>query len=185
MEDDKMLKSTLGATVFSLFAGMAAAGTYSVTVTNNLDKELLAPILITSAANDGEIFAAGYVTPEAEAQILTGDPGKLAMRIGADAMVGKGTDGPPGVLLAPGKSVTFEIETDATSVRVIAMVAPTMVPDNYVTNVVDLQGVDMIEAGLIRFDIGHDEGTMKTMRVGDMNMSMGTPVATVKFTKKM
>lgn len=179
-----MLRSTLGAIALAMIANVATAGVYTVTVTNNLDEELLAPILITSAANDGEIFLNGYVTPEAENQVLTGDPGKLVARIGPDAMVGKGSDGPPGVLLAAGKSVTFQIETEATAVRVFAMVAPTLVPDNFVTNVIDLQGGVMVETGLIRFDIGFDEGTMKTMLVGD-DMTMREPVATVKFEKVM
>ncbi len=163
-----MFKLTLGAAALSLIAGMASAGEYTVTVTNNLEKELLAPILITNVANDGNIFMGSYVTPEAEEQILTGDPAKLAARIGPDAMVGHGTDGPPGVLLAPGMSVTFDIETDATAVRVISMVAPTMLPDTYVTNVVDLTGSDTIEASLLRFDIGHDEGTMMISKFNAM-----------------
>ncbi len=178
------LATTLGAAALAFAAGIANAGTWTVTVTNNLKEELLAPILVTSAANDGEIFKMGYVTPEAEEQILTGDPGKLAARIGADAMIGAGTDGPPGVLLAPGKSVSFEIETDATSVRVLAMIAPTMVPDNYVTNVVDLQGAKMVEAGLLRYDIGHDEKTMMIDAAMDA-MGMQDAVATIKFAKKM
>lgn len=189
-----MIKSILGAAAIAVLAGSASAGTYTVTVTNNMDEELLAPILITSAGNDMEIFSGSYVTPEAEAQILTGDPAMLAARIGPDAMVGHGTDGPPGVLLAPGKSVSFEIETEAASVRVLAMVAPTVVPDNYVTNVVNLFGVDMAEIGLDRFDIGHDEGTKAIMASGgnmgegaDDSMAMDSmhSVATVTFAKTM
>lgn len=163
-----MIKSTLGAAALSLIASSAFAGGWSVTVTNNLDEELLAPILITNVTNDGNIFEGSYVTAEAEEQILTGDPGKLAARIGADAMVGHGTDGPPGVLLAPGMSVTFDIETEATAVRVISMVAPTMLPDTYVTNVVDLTGGDTVEAHLTRFDIGHSEGTMMISKFNAM-----------------
>jgi hypothetical protein len=154
------------------------AGGCSVTVTNNLDEELLAPILIADAKYDTEIFDMGYVTPEAEHQILTGDPGMLADRIGPDAMVGHGVDGPPGVLLAAGKSVTFDITTDAHSVRVISMVAPTMVPDNYVSAVVDLGTGDMAAMTLDRFDIGHDEGTKSVKQVGEA-------VASVEFHKKM
>jgi hypothetical protein len=154
-----MIKMLVSATAFGLMSSAAFAATYSVTVTNNLDEELLAPILITDAANDAHIFDMGYVTPEAEDQILTGDPKMLAARIGADAMVGHGEDGPPGVLLSAGKSVTFEIITEASAVRVLSMVAPTAVPDNYVSNVVDLHGVDMATQALHRFDIGHDEGT--------------------------
>jgi hypothetical protein len=89
-------------------------------------------------------------------------------------MVGHGMDGPPGLLLAAGKSVTFDIETDATSVRVLSMVAPTMVPDNYVSNVVDIHAVEMVAATLDRFDIGHDEGTM-------MNMKVAEAAATITF----
>jgi len=189
-----MNKSILGAAAIAALASAASAGNYTVTVTNNLDEELLAPILITNTGNDGGIFSSPYVTPEAEEQILTGDPGKLVARIGPDAVVGHGSDGPPGVLLAPGNSVTFDIETDAASVRVLAMIAPTIVPDNYVTNVVNLNGIDMTEIGLDRFDIGHDEGSMAVMASGGM-MAEGSDspmameamhsVATVTFTKKM
>ena len=51
-------------------------------------------------------------------------------------------------------------ETDATALRIIAMVAPTMVPDNYVSavvNVASLMPGDSVTAPLTRFDIGHDE----------------------------
>jgi hypothetical protein len=164
-----MIRTLLGATFLSMAASAAMAGTYTVTVTNNLEMELLAPILITDTKNDGQIFTKAYVTAEAEEQILTGDPSKLVARIGADAMVGKGTDGPPGVLLAPGKSVTFEITTEASSVRVLSMVAPTIVPDNYVTNVVDLQGSKKVTALLHRFDIGNDEKTMMNTMVSGHN----------------
>ncbi len=172
-----MQKALLAITAFVMLATPALAADYTVTVTNNLEDELLAPILITSAGNDSEIFVGDYVTPEAEEQILTGDPGMLAMRIGSDAMVGHGMDGPPGVLLAAGKSVTFDISSDATAVRVIAMVAPTIVPDNYVSNVVDLHASSTVTAALNRFDIGHDEKTMTNMRIGDA-------VATVEFVRK-
>lgn len=177
-----MLKTAFLATALAaLTAGGAIAQemmteTYKVTVTNNLDEELLAPILITNVANDAHIFDGAYVTPEAEEQILTGDPAKLAMRIGEDAMVGHGSDGPPGVLLAPGKSVSFEIKTDATAVRVIAMIAPTMKTDHYVSNVVDLHAAAMAGVTLNRFDIGHDEGTK-------MNMAVADGVAEVSFEK--
>ena len=125
-----MLKILLATAAIAVSAGAVAAENYTVTVTNTMETELLAPILITNAANDAHIFEGHYVTKEAENQILTGDPKMLAERIGADAMVGHGMDGPPGVLLAPGESVTFDIMTDATSVRVLSMVAPTEVPDN-------------------------------------------------------
>ena len=152
-----MQKTLAAIAAFLMLATPALSADYTVTVTNNLDDELLAPILITSAGNDSKIFVGDYVTREAEEQILTGDPAMLAMRIGSDAMVGHGMDGPPGVLLAAGKSVTFEISSEADSVRVIAMVAPTVVPDNYVSNVVDLHASTFVTAALNRFDIGHDE----------------------------
>ncbi len=173
-----MIKTLLASLALGMMSTAAFAGTYSVTVTNNLDQELLAPILIADAKYDTEIFDMGYVTPEAEHQILTGDPGKLAARIGPDAMVGHGEDGPPGVLLAPGKSVTFDITTEAHSVRVISMVAPTMVPDNYVTALVELGMGDMASASLDRFDIGHDEGTKTVKLVGEAS-------ATIEFHSKM
>lgn len=96
-----------------------------------MGEELHAPIVLTDAANDGALFTMGYVTDGAEAQILTGDPKTVVEAIGMDMVtVAHGEDGPPGVLLAPGKSITFNFESDATAVRLLAMVAPTMVPDN-------------------------------------------------------
>ena len=150
------------AVAFGLMAGLGGASaqmSYEVTVTNKMDKELLAPILVTPASEDGKIFVEKYVSKEAEHQILTGDPGMLAKAIGSGASVGHGKDGPPGVLLAPGKSVSFRISTGAKKLRVLAMVAPTMYKDHYVTAVVDFGGKAM-SAGLDRFDIGHDEKRM-------------------------
>ena len=142
-------------------AGVSTASaqmSYEVTVTNNMEEELLAPILVAPVSEDGKIFVETYAK-EAEHQILTGDPGMLAAAIGDSAAVGHGDDGPPGVLLAPGKSVTFSISSEAEQVRVLAMVAPTMYKDHYVTAVVSLGG-DSISIALDRFDIGHDEGRM-------------------------
>lgn len=155
------LASTLAA--LALSAGSAFAGTYEVTVTNNLDTELFAPIVVTDANNDSKLFTMHYVTKAAESQILTGDPAEVVKSIGADMVsVGHGTDGPPGVLLAPGKSVTFQVETEATALRILAMVAPTEMPDTYVTAVADLYARNMAGVSLDRFDIGHDEGDMMT-----------------------
>ena len=81
----------------------------------------------------------------------------LAAAIGDEASVGHGMDGPPGVLLAPGKSITFAVASHAPEVRVLAMVAPTMYEDHYVTAVLPLNGKSMSVA-LDRFDIGYDEG---------------------------
>lgn len=162
-----MLKTATLTAAALLAATAASAGTYKVKVTNQMEDELLAPILVTSALHDGDIFAAGYVTPEAEAQILTGDPGKLAMRIGDGVTVAHGMDGDNGVLLAPGKTVEFTVETEATALRILAMVAPTMKPDQYVSAVVDLSAATMAGARLDRYDIGHDEGTMMTMPVAE------------------
>jgi hypothetical protein len=62
-----MFRTLLTAGALSLVASSAMAASYTVTVTNNLDEELLAPILITNSANDTEIFTMeNYVTSEAE-----------------------------------------------------------------------------------------------------------------------
>lgn len=137
--------------------------TYLFEVTNNLSDELLAPILVAPLAKDGKIFVGSYVSDEAEVQILTGDPAQLAGAIGDSATVAHGNDGPPGVLLAPGKSLTFRVLTSEPSVRVLSMVAPTKVPDNYVSTVISLG--DSVSTKMDRFDIGHDEGTRTVSRV--------------------
>ncbi|QMU57063.1 MAG: hypothetical protein GKR98_01910 [Boseongicola sp.] len=174
-----MFKTLISAVALSVVAGTAFADNYTITVTNNLDEELLAPILVTDAGNDAHIFDGAYVTAEAEEQILTGDPKMLAERIGGDMVaVGHGMDGPPGVLLAPGKSVTLNFKTDATALRVIAMVAPTMVADHYVSNVVDVHAQEKVAFDLNRFDIGHDEGTK-------MNMAVGSGAASVTIERAM
>ncbi|HSM42723.1 MAG TPA: peptidoglycan-binding protein [Afifellaceae bacterium] len=118
------------------------AHAYEVTVTNSMPTEFIAPVLVTGTDHDGAIFANHYVTPEAEAQVLTGDPAKLAARIGSDATVAHSDGGAPGVLLAPGKSLTFKVETAAEEIRVFAMVAPTEKPDNYLTATVKLAPMD-------------------------------------------
>ncbi len=156
-----------------LIAGAASAETFSVTVTNTLSDDLLAPIVVTSTENDSHFFSGSYVTPAAEHQILTGDPAQVVESIGMHgAAVGHGMDGPPGVLLAPGASVTFDVETEARSLRILAMVAPTKVPDNYVTNVVDIHTAMDTSVALNRFDIGHDEGSMKDMLVSEGGASV-------------
>ncbi len=142
---------------------MTTPKTYLFEVTNELSDEFLAPILVAPLAQDGMIFVGSYVSDEAEVQILTGDPSQLADAIGYWATVAHGNDGPPGILLASGKSLTFRVVTDAPSVRVLAMVAPTKVPDNYVSTVVSLG--DSVSTTLDRFDIGHNEGTRTVSRV--------------------
>ncbi len=153
------------------------ATTYVVTITNNLADELLAPVLVTGAKNDAEIFKGDYVTAEAEVQVLTGDPAKLAMRIGEDAAVGHGADGDKGVLLAAGNSISFEVTTSAHDLRVFSMVAPTKTTDHYVSAVISLDDHGMAEATLNRYDIGHDEGTM-------MRKEVSLAAATVSVKKK-
>ena len=141
-------------------SGVFAAGmsqTYEVTITNTMASELIAPILTTSTVHDSAIFKGNYVTPEAEVQVLTGDPAKLAAAIGKDATVAHGKDGPPGVLLAPGKSITFTVTTDAREIRIFAMVAPTEKPDNYLTATIIL-----------------DPGMEKSMDKGSMDKAMGS-----------
>lgn len=139
-----MLFASAGA--MSLLAASSAAfaqemvRAYEVTVTNTMKTELIAPVLVAGTENDSAIFAGDYVTPEAEVQVLTGDPKQLAARIGAGAAVAHGTDGPPKVLLAPGKTLTFTVKTAAPEIRIFAMVAPTEKPDNYLTATVKLGG---------------------------------------------
>lgn len=185
-----MFKTLLSATALALISNVAAAGTYLVTVTNNMHDELLAPVLVTDAANDRFIFTNGgtYVTPEAEEQILTGDPAALAARIGAHAMAGHGanvahgTDGPLGVLLAPGKSLSFVINTEADKLRVIAMVAPTKVPDNFVTALVDL-GAMMMDDGMADGSMTSDEMAGDSMASDTMmeDTMTASPVALERF----
>ena len=158
------MKYLLGLTAIAAAIGLMANASvasehmpYEVTVTNNLDEELLAPVLVAPVSEDGKIFVDRYVSKEAEHQILTGDPAMLVAVIGDEASVGHGMDGPPGVLLAPGKSITFAVASHAPEVRVLAMVAPTMYEDHYVTAVVPLNGKP-ISVALNRFDIGYDEG---------------------------
>ncbi len=162
----KTLLTGLGAAALMSFAATAAfAGmshTYEITVTNTSDSELIAPVLVASTAYDSEIFDGSYVTKEAEVQVLTGDPAMLAGRIGEGATVAHGEDGPPGVLLGPGKTLTFEVATDAPEIRVFAMVAPTVVPDHYLTTTIKFSeaGDGMYSASFDRYDIGHDEESM-------------------------
>ena len=138
---------------FTSFAG----DDYTVTITNQMKDELLAPV-----RKDKHIFDGLYVTKAAEHQILTGDPAMLKEKIGRKAMVGHGSDGPPGVLLAPGKSIKIKVSGGKSNVvRVIAMVAPTKVPDNYVSGLIVL-GMDSRPTTLDRYDIGHDEGRKTT-----------------------
>ena len=174
------MKAFLAATLaFGVLSSAALADTYTVTVTNNLTEELFAPIVVTDAGNDSFFFVDGYVTPAAESQILTGDPAQVVEAIGMDNVtVGHGADGPPGVLLAAGESVTFEVTTDSTALRILAMVAPTMVPDNYVTALADVHTGDDITVNLDRFDIGFDEET-KT------NVWLASNVGTVHIVRGM
>ena len=141
------------------------ANTYEVTVTNTNAEELIAPVLVASTAHDVDIFDGDYVTKEAEVQVLTGDPAMLAERIGDGATVAHGEDGPPGVLLGPGKTLTFEVMTSAPEIRVFAMVAPTVTKDHYLTTTFKFSdsGDGMYSANLDRHDIGHDEESMEDM----------------------
>jgi hypothetical protein len=161
----KMIQSALLTATLLSAAAVAQAGSYEITVTNNLADELLAPVLVAPVGQDSKIFMGNYVSNEAETQILTGDPGKLAKKIGREATVAHGSDGPPGVLLAPGKSITFTVKTDADSVRLISMVAPTKVPDNFVSSVVNLGAP--LSVTLDRYDIGHNEGSKQVSHVGN------------------
>ena len=165
---------------------------YKVTVTNNL-MEKLAPIVVTHASNDAHLFTKdNYVTEAAEYQILSGWPCMVTDAIGEQAVSNHPTQ--PAcveenkVTVAPGESSEpIMFNGDATALRIIAMVAPSMVPDNYVSAVVNVAALEMpgdyITAPLSRFDIGDDEMTMVISRVdGDMDMAM--TVGTVRVTRQ-
>ncbi len=166
-----MKKFSFGLVSVSMLSLIAASGalaqsmsqSYEVTVTNTMASELIAPILTTGTAHDNAIFKGNYVTPEAEIQVLTGDPAKLAAAIGKDATVAHCKDGPPGVLLAPGKSITFIVTTEAKEIRLFAMVAPTEKPDNYLTATIAL------EPGMEK---AMDKGMTKAMDKGAMPAAM-------------
>lgn len=143
---------------------MMDAVTYTVEVMNDLSEsgEFFAPIVVTRVNDEHYLFDGTYVTEAAEHQILFGPPSMVIDAIAeGDAVFFHGDAGPPGVLLPAGESVSDMFETDATALRIIAMVAPTMVPDNYVSAVVNVTGLmmsgDYVMAPLTRFDIGHDE----------------------------
>ena len=153
---------------------------YKVTINNYLESEPLAPIVVTHAGNDALLFTAdNYVTPAAQEQILTGSPAMVIAAIGeGDAVYGHGMDPKPDdetalVLLNPGKSVDIMFEQDATALRILAMVAPTIVPDNYVSAVADVGGLmagETVTMPLSRFDIGYDEMTMDNMRLMEISL---------------
>ena len=133
----------------------------TITITNLMTEELLAPVLIIPTRYDKKIFKGAYVSDEAEHQILTGDPAMLVEVIGKKSKVVHGTDGPPKVLLAPGKSVSIEVKASRRqNLRIIAMVAPTIYKDHFVTGIINVSAG--IPLSLDRFDIGHDEGRKTT-----------------------
>ena len=163
--------------------GIVDTVTYTIEVRNNLSesRELFAPIVVTRANDEHYLFDGMYVTGAAKDQILTGSPMMVIGAIGADnAVTFHGDAGPPEVLLPAGESVLGMFNTDATALRIISMVAPTIVPDHYVSavvNVADLRSGESIMAPLIRFDIGYDEMTMDITRIDD-NMTAGTVTIT-------
>jgi hypothetical protein len=152
------LSAMLTTSPFTSFAG----DDYTITITNQMKDELLAPVLIAYVCKDKHIFNGLYVTKVAEHQILTGDPAMLKEKIVNKATVGHDSDGPPGVLLAPGKSINIKVSGGKSNVvRAIAMVAPTKVPDNYVSGLIVL-GMDSRPTTRDRYDIGHDESRKTT-----------------------
>ena len=149
-------------------AMMGYAATYTVEVTNELSDELFAPIVVARVSDELHLFDGMDVTMAAEHQILFGDPSMVVEAIGMDnLLVFHGDAGPPGVLLPAGASlVSGPFETNATALRIFSMVAPTILPDNYVTavvNVANLMPGDYVMAPLTRFDIGHDEAVADHM----------------------
>ncbi len=150
---------------------------YKVTVTNNLSEELFAPIVVTHASNDNLLFDGdNYVTMAAQTQILTGSPDDVSAAIEADggyAVIDKGTEPDPHgnmVLLGPDQSIEIMFDGDATALRILAMVAPTMYDDHYVSAVADVPMNGSVTVPLSRFDIGYDEMTMDNMRLMDIRL---------------
>ena len=171
--------------------GMMDPVPYTIEVMNDLS-EKLAPIVVTRANDEHYLFDGMYVTDEAKDLILRGWPCMVTDAIGEDAVSNHPTQ--PAcveenkVTVAAGESSEpILFDTDATALRIIAMVAPSMVPDNYVSAVVNVAALkmpgDYIMAPLSRFDIGDDEMTMVISRVdGDMDMMM--TIGTVKVTRQ-
>lgn len=144
------------------------ADTFEITVTNLLEDELLAPIVITGAHNDHVWFEGTYVTAAGESQILTGNPGFVVAEIGDDpVVVVRGTEGEPGYLVGPGSTVSVTLETEATALRVLSMVAPTRLEDTYVTGVLDVNAGRRFSFALDRYDIGYDEKTRMRVKTDE------------------
>lgn len=136
---------------------------FAVEITNRLADEPIAPVLVAPTSHDHRIFTGDYVTAATEHQILTGDPARLAAAIGAEATVAHGMDGPPGILLAPGRSLIFEIPEYMEQARLIATVSPIHVPDNFVT--AEFWVRDGYRTRVDRYDIGHNENRYTVQRV--------------------
>ena len=167
---------------------MMDAVTYTVEVMNGLSDEPLAPIVVTRVNDEHYLFDGTYVTDAAEYQILTGWPCMVVEAIGEDAVSNHPTQPEcveeNEVTVAPGASSDpIMFDGNATALRIIAMVAPKIVLDHYVSSVVNVADLmmagDYIMAPLSRFDIGHDEGTMDII-LDDAAMTAGT----VKVTRK-
>ncbi len=108
---------------------------------------------------DKHIFDGAYVTKAAEYQILTGDPAMLKEKIGRKAMVGHGSDGPPGVLLAPGKSIKIEVRSGRANVVSFWLHRQRC---QIIMPAADKSVMDSRPITLDRYDIGHDEGRKTT-----------------------
>ena len=155
----------------ALSASIVSAETYQVSVTNNLTDELIAPVLITASENDHQIFSDEYVTTEAENQILTGDPARLARRISENlgtSYIVHSLKHESGLFLQSGATITFEVSTDEKSLRILAMVVPTKTSDNYVTGIINIDG-PITEKELTRYDLGHDEGRRTRQATSNKN----------------
>ena len=149
---------------------------YQITVTNGLSAEKLAPIVVTRASDDDQLFTIdNYVTDAAEDQILRGWPCLVLDAVGeGNAASNHLTDMQPQcmeenkVTVAAGESSEpIMFDTDATALRILAMVAPSMVPDHYVSAVVDVPMEGSVTVPLSRFDIGYDEETMSIQLVAE------------------
>jgi hypothetical protein len=146
----------------SLVSARVRSATYNITVTNTLGTgEYLAPLIVFPSRYANNVFGGRQpVSPEARTQILTGNPGPLAARIGSTAQVFHGDDGGDQVFLVDGESVSTIYTVSQKAIHVMAMVVPTAVPDNFVfgSNLVRINPSGApLTFTLDRYDLGSEE----------------------------
>jgi len=143
-------------------ASGAIAQDFKFTVTNNMAEDVIAPLIVLDAVKAAPIMFTeeGGLTEAYISTILEGDPRPMNGKM-PDAVAGPvlGTSGPPGVLIGPGETASSDMFIFANVLRFYAK-------GDYTEGDTVIQGVYDISAGpgtvlLNRYDIGHDEGTMK------------------------